>query len=1171
MAPRHWARWLREAGQLLPTGADPFPNLFTESFTLPEASFLVLPGLEERITYILRRVAEAAEATDLAADARALSRSALAISGLACRRAALGRGLRSAGGSRDRIEIPSPAKFEELKQSVRFDSGELQAAAEGVGGSLAALAPLIRDVGSIEWDGDPMKNPAVLRPLLRLGDAYVLVAPHAILSATRTALIGLVVSRERRVPFTDAFRRSVFESIVESMGWMRLGLVRPPAFGRPDFPCAEAVFELDTEKLVQALLLVDTLDGYSPEEPFGKWDTHLGAQFIERRLAWADQKGSDLAPGTKEILHLVLFQGVGRHMTSGLTHESRNCVTLPMNGQSLETIALLEGGEPLALWQFAQARDRLRARARVIAFSPADEFELYRSKGHSYYMSDDQHANFVSISSGLGETSQAEVQRQRDFHGVTIPWEGGVREVTLLSGDGNFPLYVIWDDPSRRVAMLLERLPLPIWIMGPSELDDSEHRGLSADLAEMIAFWLWEMRPGIEGSLAALAGRVKELHLEFGIDSPAAWQEVQAEGQGGEAVSVEVVGEGRLAFRFKPATAALVLGPDNRGERELVRAFLQGLGQLVFKTCKANAELTAERIGTLIDAHAPLGLKKKFLMLRADLNPRLLRGALPPFRPVQASDTAFVLDDLGGSLSTENWWQPGRDVEEGARNEVVKKAVARLFKTLEDTVASLRPDGLVEWLVSYNEAIVREEAQSRLHMPTRMACFEGEAGIVARLREEMPRINQAALSSRFLIEYVVARPPTGKDALSLAQYDRLLAVSSEIINWGMASDTIRYSQADLPVSMLASGRLGIERKEYTRARQAFFGVFYEAEVERGVQSFNRHWRATKGRSEQKSRTQEMDAACAVEFGVTLTELVTFLSKAIVVGLSRPNEAKVMLHGAFVDAMRQELDWTTAKVEQTQQLLTSRARAHFLAVKPPFVKEDVYPWRFNRALSYLRRPLLLRANGEADELVWGIRHLDGAAAYLVNLCFSGRLKSRSPEMKRVVGKLQHESGEVFNDKVADLYEEVRGFVVRRRVKKIGGVRLERSLGHTLGDIDVLAADPRRRLLLAIETKDMEVARTPAELANELSETFLVGLPHASAVDRHLERVAWLRKHLRETLEWLKLDASRCRRWRVEPLLVVDRELMGPFLKQPPMPVLSYRELRAALMAQGPAAS
>ena len=183
---------------------------------------------------------------------------------------------------------------------------------------------------------------------------------------------------------------------------------------------------------------------------------------------------------------------------------------------------------------------------------------------------------------------------------------------------------------------------------------------------------------------------------------------------------------------------------------------------------------------------------------------------------------------------------------------------------------------------------------------------------------------------------------------------------------------------------------------------------------------------------------------------------------------------------------------------------------------------------------------------------------------MNLCLDGRLKARSLEMKRFVGRLQHESAEAFNDEVGSLYSTIPGVVVRLRVKRIGRLRIERAPGQSHGDIDVLAADAARRCLFAIETKDLEVARTPVELANELRQTFLVGLEPPSAVDRHLRRIDWLRKHVRETLEWLGIDAEDQERWKVEPLLVVDRELMGPFLTRPPITVVSFRELKVRLL-------
>jgi len=123
--------------------------------------------------------------------------------------------------------------------------------------------------------------------------------------------------------------------------------------------------------------------------------------------------------------------------------------------------------------------------------------------------------------------------------------------------------------------------------------------------------------------------------------------------------------------------------------------------------------------------------------------------------------------------------------------------------------------------------------------------------------------------------------------------------------------------------------------------------------------------------------------------------------------------------------------------------------------------------------------------------------------------------------------------------------------------------DRDDAADLGDIDVLVADPAERRLRAVEAKDLAVARTPAELANELAATFQSTDEHQAAIDRHVERVEWLREHLAEVLSWLGLDDEDPALWTVEGLVVLDIELMSPYLTDPPFPVVTYRELRAEL--------
>ncbi len=69
---------------------------------------------------------------------------------------------------------------------------------------------------------------------------------------------------------------------------------------------------------------------------------------------------------------------------------------LGMLASDMQTIALLEGGEPLTLWKFARLSSSIRKRTRVGGMSPLDEFYLFRSYGYSYYISDEPRPDYIA-------------------------------------------------------------------------------------------------------------------------------------------------------------------------------------------------------------------------------------------------------------------------------------------------------------------------------------------------------------------------------------------------------------------------------------------------------------------------------------------------------------------------------------------------------------------------------------------------------------------------------------------------------------------------------------------------------------------------------------------------------------------------------------------------------
>ena len=138
-------------------------------------------------------------------------------------------------------------------------------------------------------------------------------------------------------------------------------------------------------------------------------------------------------------------------------------------------------------------------------------------------------------------------------------------------------------------------------------------------------------------------------------------------------------------------------------------------------------------------------------------------------------------------------------------------------------------------------------------------------------------------------------------------------------------------------------------------------------------------------------------------------------------------------------------------------------------------------------------------------------------------------------------------------------------MRRRVGKIGSLRLKGPKGD-LGDIDTLVVDRVAKRIKPVECKDLARARAPHEMANEIANLFLGQNGKASFVEKHQRRVDWLREHIGEVLDWLQL--SRDGDWQVEPLIVVDQELMTPYLYASPIRVIAFAELDAELNAQQP---
>jgi hypothetical protein len=139
------------------------------------------------------------------------------------------------------------------------------------------------------------------------------------------------------------------------------------------------------------------------------------------------------------------------------------------------------------------------------------------------------------------------------------------------------------------------------------------------------------------------------------------------------------------------------------------------------------------------------------------------------------------------------------------------------------------------------------------------------------------------------------------------------------------------------------------------------------------------------------------------------------------------------------------------------------------------------------------------------------------------------------MKAALGAARDLNGVRFEQRVAD---ELRRWCepVRRRVRHFGAHDLRNIDGHDLGDIDLLAFHPASRTLHVLEAKSLAVARTPREMANELSSLVEGGRAAVQRLRGRYERVC---RHLPDVLQTLGVGGGPV---RVCPLIIIDADLL-----------------------------
>lgn len=1030
--------------------------------------------------------------SDFLRNVRALSAFLLTLSNFYCLEFGYGR-LEMAPDHSDAVTIPVSTDMEWLSAAVRIDLDGLFGGlpSNAVQYLLEELSTPIDELATL--DDDEMLNRILSRPLLVWPDRSVLmVAPRDLMTTLRHKII-----REAR-------NHSCVDLLYAGFRQLAVRLTRKMTLALFDSPGPEVINLDDHSVQMRGTFDVDKTLIINTHVPNFDADTEnvFPSPFMKAFDSVTESDTDQNKTLTLDIVwpmgrDLMLFgEGGGLRLTGSF--------------DEFELILFSPGTDHLTLWYFANALKRLDNTTRILHTGISAVYGMYRGNDNSFYIADDSRLpDMLVVESDYAVTLRNEFSTRIGTGYVHIA--NLVHESHLKHGPATTVREVL---AYPRHIFSCEIDGRTFWAELRSA--DAENASRLHAFPEAVCYWAEVLDRHDPSIFDDIQGDVM-VRITYLGDSE--------EGNADWFQRADPVDDIDLAFELRAPRKPPAESPRNVLDRELVAKLAHSL--LLYRLTGDSLE---KEVADITNAVAPPGEKRMVHIVDANADLVAWPGQLPQGRKVQSAVVAGLLDSLGHSLRQGHGRQVG-DIADSKRTAVLNREVVPFFgDTLQAKIGEYDQLKLITKLILQNEALIHEEYIERARYPSRLACFGHGPDEIERLGKHLSETNTASVCSRFLIELSSAIQPTGTETPTDEGYDMLLALASELVNKGFLSDAIHVGLSHASLSILPSGRLGIARDSdrYTQALQSLMSSMADATIDEAIQS------ALDRQNNPDAGTDNFETAeqlATTEFGFSFTQISIFTSELVNLSHERDQyDIGILEIAAVLDRMKSKFQWSTAATTSLIDQLSLRKVDNFWSLGA-----DVMPWRFNRARSYLRQPLIQWDIDDVGCVIFGHRNVIRTSFEMHGQYISGRLRANSAAMKEALSRAREEKGENFERRVE---AELRNYCypVRRRVDKFGQYDFSNIDGLNLGDIDVIAFHEASKTLYLIEAKSLIVARTPRELQNELSD--LIEGPH-SAVERLRGRYEWVLAHSDVVFATLGIDSADA---SIRPLIVIDADLL-----------------------------
>lgn len=893
----------------------------------------------------------------------------------------------------------------------------------------------------------------------------------------------------------------------------------------------ERIVNVYNNQLMLVVFVCDDASGYKGTTMHTEYPDERHTLLFEERMEYFLGKMKENAIERDNMYCMLIIAGFGRGMGLRAAKRPSAYKVLQLNPFELHCISVNERHKKNFIPRYIRAKEKIRTQIPNL-FSELNAVSIYTSNQYSFYLDDDFNPNDTMLMIAPGDSIEyiSEAIKKEGAILIDSYEDGWKTQVVLCDALRNMYTEVRMME-TRRSSICIRYNNCVIWITS-GEISEKVDVNLNFSIIDTISYWLSECKDIIEEM--ELIDSLYHFTILLDGDKETYYYAPS------EDISlsdlIKVVENGRhYNLIWYPKAYGQMSCKTNAKEKELCQIILDVLNRNTYDIYDYTERL---------DALFQNPMKRKMFSLDFEEKPYLKPILFTEDRSIREEDEDCLLDIIGKAILQHGKWTYGVIPDE-QRAQIANDVVGMLYNMLQKEIEVLSPNKLVEAIYSDLEEVLYKLMVAESTYAYEVACYpEKEESYIS----EYNSLNRTSLALKFLMEYVAARPPKGEVLLGIGKYEYILAICSLIIEWAYKNDLFYYNIFNTPVEILKSGRIGMKHDEFYTIYQ--YGDKYRREQLYYYSSSDFRKKYTIN---QEDYSEDLNEAFQAKYGYTFDCFCKVIMGMIEYGKEREEQE------IYIETKEKLARYFTQLDEElSEEMVTGifddiclTERKDFLKLPSEFRKEDVYPWRFNRAYSFNRRPVIMRDN----MMIWGNRQLYHMLMYVTNLIYEGKISTKNDKMSALIGRISDDRGRRFNNLIADILSDMEVFIIDSNVDKINKQPVADENGNTLGDIDVLIIDNEKRRIYVAEVKDFNFSRNPYEIQLEYQKMFVDGKKKCYAT-KHARRVAWVKEHMADLKIHYKLDNVR---WDVYGLFIVSEPLISTQVYHQKLEVISRAEL------------